>query len=222
MRQLTLSISESSLGEYLLRQLNSYYPDSNTIDSNLLQHCIAGTVQRMRKCFDPIRSKYYVNGNSSVFNHLNGDQYSIFLYFVSNNAYRSGEEQLAAKLFLLNKAMFGIDAFYSISLPEHFMFVHPLGTILGNAVYSDYFVVYQGVTIGSTNDGAYPVFSEATVLYSNTSMLGGCRTGKNFILAANSTLINVEVPDNSVVLGNYPNHRIIDNKNNLITKYFDM
>jgi serine O-acetyltransferase len=220
MRQLELSISESSLTAYLLKQLDFFYPDEHKTDYLILQHCVKEAVNRIRICFDPINSKYYVNGNVSIFNHLNGDQYASFLYFVSNNAYKAGDEILASKLFLLNKAMFGLDVFYSIRLPEHFLLAHPLGTILGNAVYGDYFVAYQGVTVGSTNNGAYPVFSDSTILYSNTSILGNCITGKNFILAANSTLINTRIEDNKVVLGNYPQNKIINNSNNLISNYF--
>ena len=45
--------------------------------------------------------------------------------------------------FLLNKLLFGIDVFYTVDLPKHYIFVHPIGTILGSgAIYSNYFVVY--------------------------------------------------------------------------------
>jgi serine O-acetyltransferase len=222
MRELKLSISEKALAGYLQRQVDNFYPDDHSSDPLLFQDCVGNAVKRIRICFDPIRSKYFVDGRASVFNHLNGDQYAMFLYFVSNNAYHSGDKKLASKLFLLNKAMFGIDAFYSVRLPEHFMFVHPLGTILGNAAYADYFVAYQGVTVGSTNNGAYPTFSRSTILYSNTSILGNCITGENFILAANATLINTHIPDNKVVVGNYPDHRVMDNQNSLIEKYFEI
>ena len=220
MRDLELSLSRTSLTNYLSKQLQFFYPDGYSLNEKVLDYSVSLAIDRLRICFDPIVSKYYVNGNSSIFNHLNGDQYAMFLYFVSNNAYLAGDENLASKIFLLNKAMFGLDAFYSIKLPEHFLLVHPLGSILGNAEYGDYLVIYQGVTIGSTNNGQYPTFGESTILYSNTSMLGNCITGKNFVLAANSSLINSRIEDNKVVLGNYPQNKIINNSNNLISNYF--
>ncbi len=220
MRDLELSLSKSSLANYLLKQLQFFYPDGYPLNEKALTHSVSRAIDRLRICFDPIVSKYYFNGNTSIFNHLNGDQYSMFLYFVSNNAYLAGDENLASKIFLLNKTMFGLDVFYSVKLPEHFLLVHPLGSILGNAVYGDYLVVYQGVTIGSTNNGHYPTFSDSTILYSNTSILGNCITGKNFVLGANSSLINTKIEDNKVVLGNYPNNKIINNSNNLISNYF--
>jgi serine O-acetyltransferase len=139
---------------------------------------------------------------------------------VSNEAYLANDEILASKLFLLNKSLFGIDAFYSIKLPEHFLFVHPLGTVIGNADFGDFFVVYQGVTIGSTTEGIYPTFSSSTILYSNSSIIGNCHISENFVLGANATLVNTDISGDKVVIGNYPNFSILENKNKLISNYF--
>jgi serine O-acetyltransferase len=220
MRELTLSIPERNLFNLVERQLSFHYPDQHEINTKTLQHCIENAIRRIRKCFDHISLKYYVQGNNSYFNHLHGDHYASFLYLASNEAYLAGDEILASKLFLLNKCFFGIDAFYAINLPVHFLFVHPLGTVLGNAKYDNFFVVYQGVTIGSTNKGEYPVFSSSTILYSNSSIIGNCYTGKNFVLGANASLVNTNIPDNKVVVGKFPVHSVLENKNNLISGYF--
>jgi serine O-acetyltransferase len=220
MRKLIVSIPEENLVNLVHNQLNSNFPDHLEVNVVTLKHCVKSSILRIRRCFDPIILKYYSVGNESYFNHLHGDHYSMFLYFVSNEAYRANDEVLAAKLFLLNKSLFGIDAFYSIKLPEHFLFVHPLGTILGNARYEEFLVIYQGVTIGATTSGIYPTFSKQTILYSNSSIIGDCRVGRNFILAANASLVNLNVPANKVVVGNFPSHLVLENKNNLITNYF--
>jgi len=220
MRKLILSIPERNLFNLLERQLFFHYPDHNEIDTKTLQHCIDNALVRIRKCFEQISLKYYIQGTDSYFNHLHGDHYASFLYFASNEAFLAGDEILASKLFLLNKSLFGIDAFYSIKLPVHFLLVHPLGTVLGNANYEDFFVVYQGVTIGSTSKGEYPVFSSSTILYSNSSIIGNCNTGTNFVLGANASLVNTNVPDNKVVVGKFPTQSVLDNKNDLITGYF--
>jgi len=222
MRSLELSLPKVDLKNYLLRQLNLFFPDGNTVDESFMDSCVDQSVARLELSFDRIALPYYIKGQYSYFNHLHGDHYSAFLYMTSNTAYKLGNEDIAAKLFLLNKAMFGIDAFYGIDLPEHFLFVHPLGTVLGRANYSDFLVVYQGVTVGATVEGIYPAFSQRTILYSHSSVIGKCFLGKNFVMGANASIINTPIPDNTIVIGSYPNYRTLENKKNLITKYFQV
>tara|TARA_B100000676_G_C18016859_1_gene810168 strand:+ start:785 stop:1459 length:675 start_codon:yes stop_codon:yes gene_type:complete len=221
MRELTTSITNSSICEYLFKQLNTIFPDENKINKNHLSEMINLAINNIEICFSKIVSPYYVNKNKSYFNHLNGDHYSSFLYQVSRNAYINDEMDIATKTFLLNKYLFGIDVFYTVNLPKHYIFVHPIGTILGSgATYSNYFVVYQGVTIGSNNHGIYPKFSNNTILFSNSSVIGNSNIGKNFILGAKSSIINKNINHNKVVIGNFPNNKILENQNNEISKYF--
>jgi serine O-acetyltransferase len=224
MRELVLSIPELNLYNLVRKQLNNQFPDDHKINAKILKNCIKKSLIRLRKNFDKINLKYYTNTQNTVsyFNHLHGDHYSMFLYFISNEAYLSGDEVLASKLFLLNKCLFSLDVFYSIKLPDHFLFVHPIGTVIGNANFENFFVIYQGVTVGSTNNGFYPNFSNSTILYSNSSIIGECNTGKNFVLGANSSLINTNVLNDKIVVGNFPNHSILENKSNLISKYFNI
>ena len=135
---------------------------------------------------------------------------------LSNQAWRQGYISIAEKAFLLNKALHGIDAFYAITLPDVFLFVHPVGTVLGNASYADCLVVYQNVTVGSDKDGIYPTFGKSTVLYSKSSVIGRCKIGNNVSIAAHSFVRNMDVPDDSVVVGLYPENKI--KKNNQINK----
>ena len=222
MRKLVLSITEINLLNLLQSQLMSNYPDKQKINKKTLKECVHNSIFRIQKCFNLVNLSYYIKGNNSYFNHLHGDHYAMFLYFVSNEAYLRNDEVLASKLFMLNKFYFGIDAFYSIKLPEYFLFTHPLGTVLGNASYENFLVVYQGVTVGSTNSGIYPIFSTSTILFSNSSIIGDCQIGNNFVLGSKASLVNTNVKDNKVVVGNYPNHNILDNKNNLISNYFKL
>ncbi len=222
MRKLITSISEKQLVKYIGNQLDNSFTDQIKIDDKNLKYCVKKGLERLELNFSRIKNKYYHKNNFSFFNHLNGDQYSAFLYFISNNAYNISDENLATKLYLLNKSLFGIDVFYRVKLPDHFLFTHPLGTILGNAKYDDFLVIYQNVTVGSTLDGIYPKFSKKTILYSNSVILGNCVVGENLILAANSSLINKNIPKNKIVTGLYPNNKILDNKNSLINFEFDL
>ena len=146
----------------------------------------------------------------------------MYLYLLSNTIWKNdGDIACASKIFLLNKTLHGIDVFYSVELPEIFLFVHPIGTILGNAKYSNYFVAYQNCTVGSTEDGIYPSFDEEVALYSGSSVIGNCSIGTNSIIGSNSFIINSDIGSNKVVLGAYPNNRIIKNKRRVIKACFN-
>lgn len=203
------SLSAPKLAGYLNRQLRSWFPDDNELTAPHLELLVSEALERVRICFAPLKTAYYSDGQNTYFNHLNGDHYASFLYFVSNCAYRAGELDLASKAFLLNKAMHGLDLFYSVEMPPHFLLVHPLGTVLGKARYGDFLVVYQNVTVGATHEGVYPVIGERTILYSKSSLIGRCNLGPGVTLASNAFLINTDVPANTTVVGSFPHHKFL-------------
>lgn len=97
--------------------------------------------------------------------------------------------------------MNGVDWYWAIELPEHFIVEHPVGTILGRAKYGDYLSIYQGVTVGG-NKGRYPQFGDYVTLYANATVLGNSRIGNHVIVAADTFIIDTDVSDCSVVFGN--------------------
>ncbi|KTD01473.1 serine acetyltransferase [Legionella feeleii] len=208
-----LTIELHSLSEYLAKQLQTFYPDGVPVKDSI-NKIMPTVIERLDYCFSHIRKKYYFDEGQAVFNHLNSDHYAMFLYFVANEAYRQQFINVAEKAFLLNKALHGIDAFYSIALPNVFLFVHPIGTILGNAHYSDFLVVYQNVTVGTDVNSVYPRFGEAVVLYAKSSVIGKCDIGNNVSIAGNTFIRNTDVPDDSVAVGFYPEVRIKKNSKN--------
>lgn len=220
MRKLELSLTQELLTKYICKQLNTFFPDAAIVRKSDIDKSLIEALSKVEIAFSRINLPYYVKAGNSWFNHLHGDHYSAFLYLLSNTLYKNGNENAATKTFLLNKGLFGIDAFYKIELPEHFIFVHPVGTILGRATYSDFLVIYQGVTIGANVEGVYPIFGDDTILYSNSSIIGACKTGSGFILGANSSLVDSVVHQNKVVVGSYPNNRVLENKKQLIKHYF--
>ena len=123
-------MDDDDLADYVSRQLNTFYPDRHAIDSFDLTHHVTEAMGRVYASFRHIKKKYYADGDNVLFNHLNSDHYASFLYLLSNTIYRSGlNEEIAAKVFMLNKALFGLDAFYAVNLPEVFLFVHLLRNI---------------------------------------------------------------------------------------------
>lgn len=219
---LNLSLGKAALSRYLVHQLNHFFPDANTLTQSEVSPVVEEALERLEHCFKHIQLKYFSDSCGVVFNHLNSDHYAMFLYWVSNTAYkRFANENLATKSFYLNKAMHGVDCFYAVSLPEIFLFVHPVGSVIGNAHFEDYFVVYQNCTIGSTDKGIYPTFSKETVLYSGVSVIGECHIGENVIFGANTKWLNQAVESHSVVLGAHPNNRIVANQKSIKNDIFN-
>ena len=195
------SIDDGGLASYLSHQLNAAYPDGHTVSVDEIRALLPQTLERAEHCFSHVANKYFFDGRSTLFNHLHGDQYAMFLYLAASTAYRLGmADGLPSKLFLLNKALHGIDAYFEVELPAIFLFVHPLGTVLGRGQYSDYLLVYQGCGVGSNHD-VYPTLDEHVTLRPGSSVLGRCHVGRNCTLGAGSLLIDADLPSDSVYLG---------------------
>lgn len=214
------SLDSTELESYVLKLLAHYIPDSYRPNYSITPF-LSKTMERIEKSFSKIQKKYYVKDGVSFFDHLNSDHFSAFLYFFSNTIWcEVGDSALPERLFYLNKIMNGIDLYYPVEMPETFLLVHPLGTVLGRACYGNYLAVYQNCTIGAVTD-IYPRFGEGVILYSRSSVLGNCNIGNNVVFGANSLVIDCNVPDNSLVVGQYPNHRCLPNRISVRDRVFD-
>lgn len=123
--------------------------------------------------------------------------------------------------------MHSIDWFYTIELPIHFLCEHPLGSVLGKALYGDYLLIYQGTTVGgSIKDDTllYPKFGNNIIMFANSSVIGKCQIGENVIISAGTRIINQDVPANSIIFGESPNiivkSRSKESMMRLIEKYW--
>jgi serine O-acetyltransferase len=190
------SIDVNDLTQVVTRQLNTFIPDLTTVNADDLAPFVQTALERIQRCFQGINNKYYNDSGDVYFNHLHSDHYCSFVYLLSNECYKSANTSVATKLFLLNKYLHGLDLYFSVNLPEIFMLVHPVGTVVGNASYGNKIVIYQNCTIGSVfKDGKYiyPTFGENMVLYSRVSVLGECSIGNNVIFGANTFVIKTGI-----------------------------
>ena len=209
------SLNKNELLLYVKSQIQNNFNDGTNDNITLSDVMLA--LDKIEFCFNHINLKYYKDHSGDVFfDHLYGDSYAMFLYFLSRELFFKGEERGATKLFLLNKLIYGIDIFYTVSLPNIFYFTHAYGTVLGAAKYSDYLVVYQGVTVGSDLGesglaGAYPSFGEGVILFANTSIIGACDIANNVTFGANSFLRNSNIAEDKIVVGHWPNFSIKTN-----------
>jgi serine O-acetyltransferase len=203
-----------------MRLIANHLPDELS-PVNADQALFNQALHRTENCFSHIRRRYYAEGVDTLFDHLNGDHMASFLYFYGNTVWReTGDADLPTRLFYVNKIMHGLDLFYSVNMPDVFMLVHPVGTVLGNATYGDYLVVYQNCTVGASKN-VYPSFGTGTILYSRSSVIGNCRLGDDVVMAANAMLIDSDVPNSVVVTGQYPLHRMSTNTQTVRSRCFD-
>lgn len=217
------SISEADTAVVIAKQINNVIPDMVKISELELTPYVKNAFARLYNCFKAINNKYYSDGTYVIFNHLNSDHYCSLLYLVSNEAYKANAIDIATKLFLLNKYLHGLDLYFSVDLPEVYMFVHPVGTVIGgHTQYSNKIVFYQNCTVGGVFQNGnyiYPKFGENIVLYSRTSVVGECNIGNNIIFGANSFVIKSDIPSNSIVTGSYP-HNVITQKPSVDIQFF--
>jgi serine O-acetyltransferase len=189
------------LATYVQGQVTSMFPDRQPLKVDDIQAVLPQVMARLEHCFQAVDSKYFFDGHQTIFSHLHGDQYAIFLYMLSNELFRQGAPaDLCSKVFLLNKALHGCDIFYEVELPSIFLVVHPLGTVLGRGQYSDYFVAYQRCGVGSNHD-IYPKFGQHVTLRPGAAVLGASSIGDHCHIAAETLIIDQDIKDNTLVMG---------------------
>lgn len=201
----SLSLPAAALPEYVAQQLGAVFPDINEADA--VSHVMADTLDRLEHCIRHVRIKGFWDHDGPRFNHLHADQYAIFLYYLSNTAFNAGHASLAAKAYGLNKALHGLDAYYEVELPDIFALVHPVGTVLGRAAYSDYFCAYQNVGVGADPFApGSPAFGEGVVMYGGSRVVGNVSVGGDCFISAGTSIVGrngdrLNVPDGHVAFG---------------------
>jgi serine O-acetyltransferase len=196
-----LSLSEIELVNYVSKQLDNFYPDGKAVTASI-QQCVGISLQRLEYCFKHVSSKRYFNGNNTYYNHLYSDHNILLLWFLSNSVWKeTGNDNLASKLYYLNKSLHGFDCMYNTELPDIFLVFHGVGTMLGKASYSDFFVALQGCTIGS-HKGAYPILGKGVSLTANSSVIGNCTIGDRVNIATGVLVFDNNIENDSTIYRN--------------------
>jgi len=192
------SLETTTLVGYVSKQMAGFFPDGN-IPPAVLLPLVETALARLEACLSGVKWPGYEVDGRYFFNHRHSDQYATFLYFLANSA-KDRAPDVAEKAYLLNKALHGLEAYYEIQLPEQFLLVHPVGTILGRATYNNGFTVYQNCSVGSNLTGEYPVIEENVALFSGSRVIGDCRIGANTMIATGTTVLNTDVPATSIAV----------------------
>lgn len=199
-----ISLSTDELLEFVRTQLNHFFPDKYDFSGNDVKAAFDMALERAEECFRVIAIKGYQDKNgNTMFSHLHGDQYASFLYFLSNSLWKYSQNAvLCDKLLYLNKTLHSIFISYKNNMTDHFVLAHPLGTVLGNAVYGDYLFVSQGVTVNTSsydNGDPAPVLGRGLFLAANAQIIGNQPVGNYVSIGVNTMVYQREIPDNSVV-----------------------
>lgn len=211
------SLAPPDLAGYLEAQLDRTFPDGRRAQAG---REVDRALERIEYAFARIVLRGYSDQGQATFSHLQGDQYAAFLYFAAHSAWRDRENvDLASKIFLLNKALNGIVIMYDTVLPDVFVLMHTVGTVLGKANYANYFVAAQNVTVGMDRGGT-PTFGERVVLYGGASVIGPSSIGERVTVATNATVRGSDVPARSIVAGVSPDLRVRPATRDVSALYF--
>lgn len=212
------TLSNKELFLYLLKQLNNNFPDDKQIIE--LDSIVDFAIQKIKYCFSNIALPYYRKNNEIFFNHLNADHYTVFVYYCSNIAYKKNDITLASKLFYLNKTLHSFHCMYDTDLPDIFIVCHGVGTVLGKAKYSNYFVVTQGCTVGANAKLEYPELGENIVMYPHSSILGNSKISSSVVCSNNSMVLNKNIKSNSIIVGQHPNVDTKEVQTDIFSQFF--
>lgn len=214
-------MDRAGLERYVCALLERQFPDGRRFDPAQLAPAIGASLARLGRCFAGIARPKFAGPGGAVFNPLHPDHFSMFLALLANDVLKHmADRDTAFRLYYLNKALHALDVFPDTEMPEVFQFMHPTGTILGPARYGSHFCVYQNCTVGSSENGVYPEFGDGVVLYAGARVIGACRIGSNVVVAANTFVIDRDVPDDTVVISEGIRPRFSPNRRTVIERRF--
>ncbi len=197
-----MSLKKSELKDFLRFQLEHFFPDKYSFVGNDIDSSFELALDRTENCFKYIKVRNYKSGDNTTFSHLHGDQYAHFLYYFSNSLWKLSENKaICDKVAYLNRALHNFFFSYKGQLPDIFLFVHPIGTIIGNAHFENYLVICQNVTINTRaiRGGSEPKIAEGVFLGTGSKILGNSCIGKRVSIGTDVIIYNEIIPDDSTV-----------------------
>lgn len=214
------TLPAEALAHYIARQLEQFFPDGENGSEREITRHLSGALDRLAEIAASVHPPLFRRAGEIAFDHLHSDQYAAFLYLLAHSIGTSGGPTgLATKLYLLNKALHGLDVFYEVKLPRLFLFMHPVGTVLGRAEYSDCFIAMQQCTVGNIR-GEYPKLGRGTVLCAGSAILGAAELGDGVTLGAGSLVVGSAIQSNTTVVGRARDLRALPTTTPMWKDYF--
>lgn len=191
--------------QQLIKQLDNFYGIGNS-EIAAIDSVYEAVLESLATTFKHVNNKYFHEGGAAKFNPLHVVQWTMFLYQIARKLYLESPSSidLCDKIYGLSKSISSADIYYEIKMPNIWLMEHPQGSVMGRAEYSDYFFFMQGCTVG-VNRGRCPRLGKHISMLSNSKVLGDCTIGDYVIFAANSYVIDEDIPSYSIVFGQHPN-----------------
>ncbi|MCI6914722.1 MAG: hypothetical protein MR799_04480 [Lachnospiraceae bacterium] len=201
---MVLSLPKNELKSYLGKQLDSYFPDAIPFSGSDIDCALDLSLERLEKCFQGISFPAYSDAQGQTyFSHLHGDQYAHFLYFFANSLWELSENKVVCdKVIYLNRVLNNFFVSYKGKMPDIFFFAHPIGSIIGNADYSNYLVISQGVTINTDHDedgNPAPKLGKGLFLGAGAKIIGNKQIGDRVSVGVDTLIHQTEIADDKVV-----------------------
>lgn len=208
-----LSLPKEDLKNYIKSQLSNIFPDKYEMKGNDIDKAFELGLERTENCFQYLSFPAYCDGKQTFFSHLHGDQYAQLLYYFSNSLWNfSQNKPICDKLMYLNRVLNNFFFSYKGCLPDIFFWGHPIGTILGNAVYNDFLVVFQNVTINTNTDAdgnPAPILGKGLYLAAGAKIIGNQPIGDRVSISVDTVVYNQSIPDDKVVMTNTKGNTIV-------------
>lgn len=203
-----LTLPENELKHYLGKQLEHFFPDGLTekyYKGKDIDIALDLALERLENCFKHINNPAYSDeSGQTYFSYLHSDQYSQFLCFFMNSLWKASQNRnICDKIILLNRALNGIFVSYKCELPDIFFFGHPVGTILGNARYSDYLYVSQNVTVNTGGNGGKsltPELGKGLFLAAGAKIIGDEKIGDRVAIGVDAVVYKREIGNDKLVI----------------------
>ncbi len=174
--------------------------------------------ERCIYCFSHINNSKFNTGGIQPYHCV---QYGMWLYFLGNEIFRkypSDENAVSIcdKIFMVNMSITQMDLFYGHNMPEIFCPTHTSGVVFSPmAQIGEYFLFSHGCNIGlNKSPQTPPVLGKWVRMLGHSKILGNCHVGDYVVFGANSYIKDMDIPDHSIVFGQYPNVIIKEDKNN--------
>jgi serine acetyltransferase len=199
-----ISLSEDKLLEYIVKQVNNFFPDKEVEINQDIKKSFELSLLRMEYCFSFIKNSAYNKDGIVTFDHLHTDQYLQFLYFWANTHWRMGyNENFSKKLGNLHRYLSGMFLSYKCELPDIFFIYHSVGTVIGNAYYNNFLVISQSVTINTGDiieNKRRPILGKGLYLGTHAKIIGNQEIGNYVSIGVEAASYKEDVPSNSTII----------------------
>ncbi|ASQ30705.1 serine O-acetyltransferase [Campylobacter avium LMG 24591] len=141
--------------------------------------------------------------------------WSVVNYRFAHFFYEKNFKRLARIISGISTFLTKVDLHPGAKLGRRIFIDHALGVVIGQTcIIEDDVIIYQGVTLGSTNANTkskrHPTIKKGVIIGSGAKILGNITVGENAKIGSNAVVVK-DVPANSTAIG-IPSH-IIKTKN---------